>query len=281
MSKKSRLVIEKQFDDSIKQMKKLRKKVIEDLEKKDKDFKESDPTVDFRKEIKDRDKTIEKLNHAVEDSDKNIEKLQAEIVRLTKENKELSEKNAKLKEKYNKQKKDLEDALTDCQQYRDKYIVEKAKNDNLTEDVENLQKLNKSTSKESNDQTTVAFSEYDTFLAKYQFLIVCLRVINHYLSDNDCVDEMESEEKLLHIITPHKRFETDYNEFVNYFRKLRFNFEDVDSIVKIMLISMNEGISKDDYDRVINMMDHDGFDSVVDYLEYIGKSFKPNNVVTD
>ena len=48
--KKEKLIMEKQFDDLIKEMKKLKKKVSKKMEGDYLEYKESDPTIDFRKE---------------------------------------------------------------------------------------------------------------------------------------------------------------------------------------------------------------------------------------
>ena len=96
--KKEKLIMEKQFDDLIKQMKKLKKKVSKKMEEDYLEYKESDPTVDFKKEIKDLEDTVSKYTQAINDSDNQIEKLQKEIIKLKKENESLTEKNKKLKE---------------------------------------------------------------------------------------------------------------------------------------------------------------------------------------
>ena len=120
--KKEKLLIEKQFDDSIKQIKKLKKKVLNHMEKEHAEFKDSDPTIDFKKEIKDSDKTIDSLNKANEDSDISIDRLQREILKLKEENTELTKKIGKLEEKLEKRKETINKMYGDndtLESYRD------------------------------------------------------------------------------------------------------------------------------------------------------------------
>ena len=294
MSKKSRLVIEKQFDDSIKQMKKLRKKVIEDLEKKDKDFRESDPTVDFRKEIKDRDKMIEKLNHAVEDSDKNIERLQAEILRLTNENKELSEKNAKLKEKCSKYKSDLEESSQKFEEYHKMYVdlelkyntlesmhsFENERANNLQDQINKLSSIPSITeSKEYKDLET----KYDTNTTRtvntLDFIFTVLTILYEYFNNPNYFDKASDMSESLEKIHAYQKDNEKFNDFKSFYNGMCDRIGDIQEIFNAMMRTLGyldeEACShKERIDCIEEVMDNKGIYSFVQYVDECSKIFK-------
>lgn len=295
--KKEKLIMEKQFDDSIKQIKKLKKKVISQMEKEHAEFKESDPTIDFKKEIKDRDKTIESLNKAIEDSDNNIEKLQKEILKLKEENNELVKKVGKLEEKLEKRKEIINkmygendstesnrDLIAKYSKLEEKCTKHKNELDEtrreLTEERDKSNSLeaqlnNAKISIEKLQKRVKELNENSTSTRALDFIYDCLAVIDHILHEETMLGPFESTVEQMEKINVYKSSSYLYS---NALESLINNSDDINDIKNIISTIFNTFDFKDSEKRaylVYNLSEtEDGTEDVRTYLKNKGDILK-------
>ena len=209
MSKKEIMLGEKRFDDRSKKKKKLKKKTLTKLSEKQKEEKENDPTTDFRKEIKDRDKSIKKMTATIEELETSIEKLQSEVVKTVAEKKSLENE---LKE-CDELNDDLRSQLKESEKLNEDLI---SKNKELEDEIDSLQERLKNT-----DEKTITKSTLDEGR-------VC-ELITHLHTLSSLMDEFSSEdalEKMLEIYENNRfvqRYHRSLSNHNEHYRELVSN----------------------------------------------------------
>ena len=246
------------------------------MEKEHSEYKDSDPTVDFKKEIKDRDNTIETLTKAIEDSDTSIEKLQKEILRLKDENKDLNKKVEKLEGKLGKKKekelvnktggldelnkenekdfeisslkKQIEDLKAECEKLNNKFISRKNELDeSRRECTEYRDKCNSLEAQLNNAKISIdKLQKCDTdttidrknMINTLEYLTKVLLMVYEYVYDENYLGKVEEYEEKLNKIQVYRAHKSSFDNFESFYTEIKDEIFDIRYIVYESLKSL-------------------------------------------